>query len=306
MAGRKVTIPDRITRVMPYDNKTNPMLFAIAGNLMICKARAMENPNLKFISNDFLRLCEVDTHNVEEVIRLKPDFVLVAAFADEDISRYTAVSRQTGIPFVIVDLDLLKLDKSFEFLGQLLGKESEAEICANLIRNIYADAEKYKKGKKIPGKAYLANNADGLRTAPATSNHAQLFDVMNVPNAANTQLDAKGFSQVSIEQVLAWNPDYIFTIGKSESSPFRSILKSAIWRNVTAVKNKRVFYVPCEPYLWFDMPPSVNKLLGLIWFSDIFYGQPNDITKQRVKEFYKIIYKFSLTDTDYKSLFFSK
>lgn len=306
MAGRKVTIPDRITRVVPYDNKTNPMLFAVAGNLMICKARAMENPNLKFISKDFLHLPEVDTHNVEEMIRLKPDFVLVAAFADEDVSRYTSVSRQTGIPFVIVDLDLLKLDKSFEFLGQLLEKKAEATICANLIRNIYSDVEKYKKGKKVPGKAYMANNADGLRTAPATSNHAQLFDVLNIPNAANTQLDAKGFSLVSIEQVLAWNPDYIFAIGKAESSPYRNILKSAIWRSVTAVKNKRVFYVPNEPYLWFDMPPSVNRLLGLIWFSDIFYGQPNEVTKQKVKDFYKVIYKFNLTDTDYKSLFLWK
>jgi len=303
MAGRKVIIPDRITRVIPYDNKTNPMLFAVAGNLMICKARAMENPNLKFISKDFLRLREIDTHNVEEMLGLKPDFVLVAAFADEDVSRYTAVSKQTGIPFVIVDLELMKLDKSFEFLGQLLGKETEAATCVNMIRSIYTDMEKYKKGKRVPGKAYLANNADGLRTAPTTSNHAQVFDVMGIPNAAKAQLDAKGFSAVSMEQVLVWNPESIFAIGKAESSPYRTILKSALWRNVTAVKSKRVFYVPCEPYLWFDMPPSVNRLLSLIWFSDIFYGQPNELTKQKVMDFYRIIYKYNLTDSEYKSLY---
>ena len=306
MAGRKVTIPDRITRVIPYDNKTNPILFAVAGNLMICKARAMENPNLKFISKDFLHLREIDTHNVEELLRLKPDFVLVAAFADEDVSRYASVSKRSGIPFVIVDLELMKLDKSFEFLGQLLGKENEATMCVNLIRNIYTDMEKYKKGKRVPGKAYLANNSDGLRTAPTTSNHAQVFDVMGIPNAAKTPLDAKGFSVVSMEQVLVWNPDYVFTIGEAESSPYRNILKSALWRNVAAVKSKRVFFVPCEPYLWFDMPPSVNRLLSLIWFSDIFYGQPNEITKQKVMDFYRIIYKYSLTETEYKSLYMWK
>ena len=306
MTGRKVTIPDHITRVIPYDNKSNSMLFAVAGNLMICKARAMENPSLKFISKDFLRLREIDMHNVEEMLRLKPDFVLVSAFADEDVSRYTAVSKQTGIPFVIVDLELMKLDKSFEFLGQLLGKKTEATTCVNLIRSIYADMEKYKKGKRASGKAYLANNADGLRTAPATSNHAQVFDVMGIPNAAKGQLDAKGFSAVSMEQVLVWNPESIFAIGKAESSPYRTILKSSLWRNVTAVKSKRVFYVPCEPYLWFDMPPSVNRLLSLIWFSDIFYGQPNEITKQKVMDFYRIIYKYSLTETEYKSLYMWK
>lgn len=305
MAGRRVTIPDHITRIIPYDNKSNAVLYPVAGNLMIAKARSMESSRLKFISNDFLNKKEIDTKNAEEVIRLKPDILIVAAFPEDrdNLSRYEAYAAKINIPLVIVDLELMHLDKTYDFLGQLLGKTVEAKACSAYIRSVYRDVERYTKGKRVPGKAYMANDHDGLRTSPNSSNHAQLFDEMKIPNAAHVSLDAKGFAQVSMEQVMAWNPDYVFCVGKGETSPYRTILKSATWRNITAMRTKRVFFVPAEPYSWFDIPPSVNRILGLVWFADIFYNQPNEITKQKVKEFYHLFYHYELTDKEYKGLF---
>ena len=305
MSGRKVTIPDKITRVIPYDNKTNPILFAVAGNLMIAKARSMESPYLRFIAKDFLNKKEIDTKNAEEVIKLKPDVLIVAAFLEDrdNLSRYETFAAKINIPLVVVDLELMNLDKTYDFLGQLLGKTAEAKVCSGYIRSVYSDVEKHTKGKHVPGKAYMANDNDGLRTSPNSSNHAQLFDVMKISNAAHVSLDAKGFAQVSMEQVMAWNPDYVFCVGKGEASPYRNILKSATWRGITATKTKRVFFVPTEPYSWFDIPPSVNRILGLVWFNDLFYNQPNEITRQKVKEFYRIFYHYELTDKEYAGLF---
>jgi len=305
MAGRKVILPERLTRVLPYDNKTNVLLYPVAGNLMMAKARSMESPSLKYISKAFLDLPEFDPANAEEVLRLKPDVLVVGAFTSDlnDLSRYVAFAQKVRVPLVVVDLELMQLDKSYLFLGNLLGKTTEAKICADFIQNVYQDAQRARKGKRVVGKAYMANDNDGLRTTPVSSNHAQLFDEMGIPNAAKAGLDTKGFATVSMEQVLLWNPDYVFCVGKNANSPYRSILKSALWRNVTAVKNKRVFFVPSEPYLWFDMPPSVNRLLGLVWFSGLFYGQSGDTTREHVKDFYRIFYRYSLTDKEYAALF---
>lgn len=305
MAGRKVNVPDHITRIMPYDNKTNVILFPVAGNLMVVKARTMECSTLQFISKDFLQLREIDVKNTEEVLKLKPDVIIVAAFigAGEDLSNYTLLSSKTHIPMVFVDLELMSLDKTYDFLGQLLGKTIDASICANFIRSVFKDAETLKKSKKLNSTVYLANDNNGLRTAPEGSNHAQLFDVMGLQNVAKANLDAKGFACVSIEQVMIWNPDYIFCIGKGETSPYRTVLKSPAWRNITAIKSKHVYPVPSEPYLWFDMPPSINRLVGLIWFSNLFYNQTMELTKQKITEFYRIFYKYNLTDREYNSLF---
>lgn len=305
MAGRKVTVPDKITRVVPYDNKTNVLLFPIAGSLMVAKARSMESPLLKYISKAFIAMKEFDPANAEAVLSLKPDVLIVGAIVDEpgDVAAYTAFSQKVRIPLVVVSLDLMSLDKSYEFLGELLGKKAEAAACVTHIRNVYAEVQRFKKGKRVVGKAYMANDNDGLRTAPEGSNHAQLFDVMGIENAAKMHMDAKGFAQISMEQVLLWNPDWVFCVGKGENSPYRSVLKSPLWRQVAAVKGKRVYVVPSEPYLWFDMPPSVNRLLGLVWFSQVFYGMPEATTKAYVQEFYQLFYHYALTDKDYTDLF---
>lgn len=305
MAGRKVTIPDRITRVLPYDNKTNVLLFPISGNRMVAKARSMESPSLKYISKEFLDLKEFDPANAEAVLSLKPDILVVGAIVDDpgDVAAYVAFSQKVRIPLVVVSLDLMSLDKSYEFLGEVLGKNAEAAACATQIRKIYTEVQQAINGRRIAGKAYMANDNDGLRTAPDGSNHAQLFEVMGIRNAAKVQLDSKGFAVVSMEQILLWNPDWIFCVGKGVSSPYRSILKSPLWRQVTALKTKRVCIVPSEPYLWFDMPPSVNRLLGLVWFSQLFYGLPDVATQSYVRDFYRIFYKYNLTDKEYAGLF---
>jgi len=305
MAGRKVNVPDKISRILPYDNKTNVMLFPVAGHLMVAKARSMESPYLKYISRDFLNTKEIDCKNAEEVMKMKPDIIIVAAFlSDRDnLNNYEAFASKVKIPLVIVDLELMHLDKTYDFLGQLLGISNETDVCADFIRNVYRDVEQFTHGKRVGGKAYMANDRDGLRTSPYGSNHAQLFDIMNVTNAARVSLDPKGFAQVSMEQIMVWNPDYVFCVGKGEANPYRQILKSAGWRNINALKTKRVFFVPSEPYSWFDIPPSVNRILGLIWFADIFYNQANEVTEKKVKDFYRIFYHYSLSDREYAGLF---
>ena len=305
MAGRRVSIPNRITRVLPYDNKTNVILFSVASDLMIAKARSMESPHLRLISKEFLGKREIDTKNAEEVIKAKPEILIVAAFVEDrdDISKYESFAAKVHIPLIVIDLELMNLNKTYTFLGQLLGKTVEARRCSDYIQSVYSDMNRLVKSRRVYGKAYMANGATGLRTSPQSSLHNQLFEVMNVPNAAHVTLDAKGFANVSMEQVLAWNPDYIFCVGKGEGSPYRNILKSATWHNVSAVKKHYVFFIPTEPYSWFDIPPSVNRILGIVWFSHIFYGQSAETTKQRVKDFYRIFYRYNLTEKEYVGLY---
>jgi iron complex transport system substrate-binding protein len=305
MAGRRVRIPDDIKRLVPYDNKTNVLLFPVAGDLLVAKARAMESPDLKYISPAYLRLREVDTKSSEEVLKLRPDVLIVGSIvgSTEDITRYTAFSEKIRVPLIVVDLDLMRLDKTYEFLGKLLDRPKEAGLCVDFIRGIYSDVKTRTTGKRVGGKAYLANDNNGQRTAPDGSNHEQVFNVMKVQNVAKTDLDEKGFALVSMEDLMVWKPEYIFCIGKGENSPYRTVLKSVLWRNLPAVKNKRVYNVPSEPFLWFDMPPSVNRLLGLIWFNGLFYGQPPATTMQQVQNFYRLFYKYNLSEKEYRHLF---
>ena len=77
-----------------------------------------------------------------------------------------------------------------------------------------------------------------------------------------------GLANVSIEQVLLWNPDVIVTIDQDFAASVRS---DPAWASVKAVRDGRVHLSPKMPFGWVDFPPSVNRLIGLWWLAKILY-----------------------------------
>jgi iron complex transport system substrate-binding protein len=308
MAGREVTLPDTLRRVLPYDNKTNVLLFPVAGELMIARARWMRASYFMFITPAWSRLREVDMRQAEEVMRLHPEALIVGAFPEDrtSIEEYAAFAKRVNVPLVVVDIDLMHMDKAIDFLGNLLGRQARAAELSGFIRSVYRDVEEIQRrntvGEKRP-RAYMANDANGLRTAPRGSRHAQLFDVLGVENVVAAPPGANGFAYVSIEQLLLWRPEYILCVGKGEVNPYRTVCKSSLWRTLPAVQSGRVYYVPEDPYSWFDIPPSANRLAGLIWFMGLFGEQTEDITEKHIREFYRLFYNYTLSDREYRRLF---
>ncbi|MDR1738630.1 MAG: ABC transporter substrate-binding protein [Candidatus Symbiothrix sp.] len=308
MAKRKVEIPDKLERILPYDFKTNLLLFPFAGNRMIAKAISLRESltadDYRYIHPEWKKMKEIDCRNIEEVLKMKPQAIVVGSFVDDGsaIETYEAFARKAHIPLIVVDLELMNLDKTMLFLGELLDKPDEAKACADFLRKVLNETAKM-TATPARRRVYMANGSNGLRTAPNTSNHAELFEKMRLENVARSALNAQGFAEVSIEQIMQWNPEYIFCVGKGETNPYRAIYKSALWRTIAATRQKQVYFVPTEPFLWFDMPPSINRIPGLIWFSQLFYGVSEDAAKEKIRTFYRLFYRYELTDKDWQNLF---
>jgi iron complex transport system substrate-binding protein len=75
-----------------------------------------------------------------------------------------------------------------------------------------------------------------------------------------------GLANVSIEQVLLWNPDVIITIDLEFANTVRS---DPSWASVKAVRDNRVHLSPKMPF-GVDFPPGPNRLIGLWWLAKIF------------------------------------
>ena len=104
--------------------------------------------------------------------------------------------------------------------------------------------------------------------------------------------DHKGLTQVSMEQLLLWNPDVIF----SQYPEFLQTLKdNPQWQQLSAVKNGHVFLIPNNPFGWLDSPPSVNRLLGVRWVSHLVTGKPIAEFAKEVQTFYHLFYQIELT-----------
>ena len=63
------------------------------------------------------------------------------------------------------------------------------------------------------------------------------------------------------------------------------------------MKNKKAYYIPHEPFSWFDRPPSFMRFLGLKWLVNLIYPEAFKFDMIReTREFYKLFLDLELTD----------
>jgi len=127
----------------------------------------------------------------------------------------------------------------------------------------------------------------------------EVIDRMGATNVA-ASMGRGGLVQVSLEQVLAWNPEVIVT---TDPTWFASVRRDPLWRPVAAVASGRVHLAPAEPFGWIDFPPSINRLVGLRWLGRILYPDafPEDL-RPAVREFYTRCYHQAPTEAQLATL----
>ena len=90
--------------------------------------------------------------------------------------------------------------------------------------------------------------------------------------------------------------------GKRTNNTFKDNKNKKDGKNLSASKEGKLYKVTSDPFIWFDMQPSINRLCGLIWFCEVFKGQKESETRDKIKQFYRIFYKYDLKDTEYTQL----
>ena len=108
----------------------------------------------------------------------------------------------------------------------------------------------------------MARRADGLETGNRGSINTEIIERAGGVNVVDARQERGGLVTVSLEQVLAWNPDTIITPDRNFTGEAKS---PTAWAEVEAVRRGRIFVSPRLPYGWIDEPPSLNRMLGLQW-----------------------------------------
>jgi len=103
-----------------------------------------------------------------------------------------------------------------------------------------------------------------------------------------------GLANVSIEQVLPWDPEVIITIDQDFAA---DVPNDPAWASIAALRTRRVRLSPKLPFGWVDFPPSVNRLIGLWWLAKILYPDlfPEDL-RALTRDFYSRFYHVTPND----------
>ena len=99
-------------------------------------------------------------------------------------------------------------------------------------------------------RVYYARGPRGLETGLGGSINVETIEFLGATNVAGETQGRAG--DVSLEQVLLWNPDVIITIDQDFAASVRS---DPVWAPVKAVRDGRVHLSPKLPFGWVDFPP---------------------------------------------------
>jgi iron complex transport system substrate-binding protein len=308
-AGRKVELPERVDRIYAAGPPASILVFAIVPDKLIGWTTAWREAERPFISRKYADLPTLgrltgrgNTANVEVVLRAKPDLIIdygtvsptLASLADR-------VQQQTGIPYLLLDGDFGRTGDAIRLIGAAAREEGRAAALARYAQETVSDIER--RVAKVPSarrpRVYYGRGPQGLNTGLAGSITTEFIEQLGAVNVA-AGLGRGGLVQVSIEQVLLWNPDVIITIDSNFHAAARIHPQ---WRELPAIKSGRFYLAPTLPFGWIDSPPSINRLIGLRWLARILYPDafPEDL-RPIVRDFYTRCYHQTPTDAQLDQL----
>lgn len=309
---REVEIPAKIEKIAPTGSSSQMILFPLCSDLF-CGISSVPNENeKKFLPEDFCSLPVFGQFygskaslNMETLLSESPDLIIDTgdqkSTQKEDMDM---IGEQTGIPTVFVKATLSDYPTAYRTLGRILGRTEKAEKIASYIEEKLKFAEnlksKIKDDEKV--KVMLSTGADGLKINAKGSVQAELLDLLGIENAVVTDKisNKNGGTILDMEQIFNINPDVIIF---DDAGAYDMVKNDDRWSKLSAVQNGKYYEVPSVPYSFISNPPSVNRIIGIMWLSKLLYPQYCDFTlEDEMKEYYSLFWGYELTDKEAKEM----
>ena len=308
--GRAVTLPARVVGVLPAGPPATTDLLILAPQKLVGLTRALSPAQAAYFPEPYRSLPGLgrltgrgNTVNLEVVVKAKPDVVIDLGYVSGTfVSLADNVQQQTGLPYVLIGGRLGDTPATLRKLGTVLGAEPRAEQLAR-----YADETLSLIKSRISGiladkrpSLYFARGPKGLETGVSGSINTEDIEFVGARNVATPALGARGLAEVSMEQILAWQPDIIIAI---DPAFYQAVWHDPLWQPLKAVQQKHVYLAPAAPFGWVDEPPAANRLIGLRWLAKLLYPQhfPEDI-RAEARRFYALFYQQDPTDAQLDEL----
>ena len=240
MAGHQVTldaVPERVVALSAADCE---ILFAVgAGDALVGRGEYCDYPE------EVLEAPSVQSGyetNIEQIIELAPQVVIMSSMAQSE--EQVQALEEAGITCVVSEAyDIAGIYESVRMIGTLMGREAEAE---QVVADTEAAFAELAANPVDGGTVYFEVSPLewGLWTAGSGTFYNEIADMIGLENVF---ADVENYAEISEEQVIERNPDYIVTITMyygEGPTPTEEIMGRAGWENVTAVQNGAILNLP--------------------------------------------------------------
>lgn len=238
MADREITLEAPATRVIALNPADCEILYALgAEDVLVGRGEYCNYPG------DVTELPSVNSGaetNIEQILALEPQVIVMSKMA-QTVEQVEALEA-AGVRVIVSDAqDLAGVYDAIAMLGELTGRQ---EAAAALAEEMQEGFDALREKAEDTGKTVYFEVSPlewGLWTSGADTFLDELAQIVGLTNAFS---DVTGWAEISQEQVLARDPDYIVTTaayyGEGEL-PVDEIVAREGWQDLKAVKNDAVY-----------------------------------------------------------------
>ncbi len=267
-AGREVAFEAPAQRIVScyYISTATLVALGLEENLVGIEMKADTRGLYQLAAPEIITLPAVGSGkgvNVEEIAALEPDVVILPKKLKEDASAL----EELGINVVIVNPES---QEQFEECVGLLATVTGATETADVLLELYAsitDSILAATADLEKPSVYMAAGSDFFTTYPAGIYQDDLIAIAGGENVAHS-LEGEGKVTVDAEQLLAWDPDYIFIVADAEYA-VEDVLSDPRLSELSAVKSGNVYAFPSDIEAW-DYP-TPSSVLGQAYMASVLH-----------------------------------
>lgn len=255
----------------------------------------IERITTAFINKDYVV-------NMESLLNLKPDVIFYYGNSQDDHL------ERSGVPKVNLDaggnmkFDPVETQNYWENkFNKTLGLPHSHKF-ADAWKTTLAEVKPYvNKIKEQHIRALYLQQSDGMQlkiSGPKTfgDTYLKMAGMENVASNLMVEGDAGRYINVSMEQIIQWNPDIIFVVFGSAKNILNDKNPGQDWRNIKAFRNKMIFSTPIGLHNWGGLSAE-TALLPLYMINKINPGYISDgKLKSLTRIHYKKIFNYPIPD----------
>lgn len=239
VTGRTFEVPENLERIVALTPGDCEILYALGGgDLLVGRGEYCNYPEE---AADVVSVQSGSETNIEQIIALEPQVVIMSKM--DQTEEQVAALENAGIAVCMdTETDINGVYESIRVIGEVIGHQEQAETVVKEMQDTFTELQEKVKEEEGSTVYYEVSPLEyGLWTTGKNTFMNEIGDMLGLTNIFE---DVSGWAEVSEEQVLERNPDYIVTVTMyfgDGPKPEEEILGRAGWQNVTAVKEGNVY-----------------------------------------------------------------
>ncbi len=231
----------------------------------------------------------------EQIAALQPDLVILKSYLAETTGQPL---EAIGIPVIYVDFETPEqYFRDLAILGQIFQDEARAEEVMAYYQSVIDRVQQAVSGVENRPRVLLLyyTSRDGnvaFNVPPLAWMQTRLVEMAGGEPVWADANPGGGWTQVTFEQIAAWDADQIFIISynRNPSEVAAELRADPNWQALRAVREGRLHAFAADLYSWDQ--PDTRWILGLLWLAGKLHPEQFpalDITAE-AQTFYQTLY----------------